>query len=63
MVQILVFIGVIALFAVFIYNGLVSSRNEVANVMGAVDATLKKRFDLIRRNSAGVCGSRKGDPD
>jgi LemA protein len=43
-------IGVIVLLVfIFIgmYNGLVKKRNEVENSFGAIDAMLKKRYDLI----------------
>ena len=47
MTELLIGIGVVVVLVVLIYNGLVGARNEVTNVMGSVDATLKKRFDLI----------------
>jgi LemA protein len=41
--------GVVLLFLIFmgIYNGLVRKRNEVENTFGAIDAMLKKRYDLL----------------
>lgn len=47
MVPILAVIGVFIIFVILTYNGMIAARNEVKNVMGSVDAALKKRFDLI----------------
>ena len=40
-------IGVILLFAIFMYNSLVGKKNQVENVFGSIDALLKKRYDLV----------------
>jgi LemA protein len=43
-------IGGVVLFVLIVigmYNGLVRKRNEVENTFGAIDAMLKKRYDLI----------------
>ena len=41
-------IGIVVLLVVIlIYNGLIAKKNQVANVFGAIDALLKKRYDLI----------------
>jgi len=43
-------IGGVVLFVLIIigmYNGMVRKRNEVENTFGAIDAMLKKRYDLI----------------
>lgn len=42
-----VFIGFVILVFIFLYNGLVGKRNQIANAEGSIDAMLKKRFDLI----------------
>jgi LemA protein len=47
MIVILSSIGAVLLFIVLIYNNLVSSRNNVENAFGSIDAMLKKRYDLI----------------
>ncbi len=39
--------ALIALFAIFIYNGLVSLRNQVRNSFAQIDVQLKRRNDLI----------------
>lgn len=44
---VLIAITVVALFAVSIYNGLVSSRNRFKNAYSQIDVQLKRRYDLI----------------
>lgn len=44
---ILIIIGAIALIFISVYNSLVRKRNETVNAFGAIDAMLKKRYDLI----------------
>lgn len=39
--------GVIVLFVIFIYNGLVSKRVETQNAFSQIDVQLKRRYDLI----------------
>lgn len=34
-------------YVIFLYNSIIRSKNEVSNALGSVDATLKKRYDLI----------------
>ncbi len=43
----LIILGVVGVIAVFIYNNLISKKNQVENIFGSMDAVLKKRFDLI----------------
>ncbi len=38
---------VIAIILAFVYNGLVSAKNQVENAKGDMDAMLKKRYDLL----------------
>ena len=45
---VVIVIVVVVLFAViFIYNSLISKKNQVKNVFGTIDALLKKRYDLL----------------
>ena len=44
---ILIVVAVIALLVVAMYNGLVSSRNQVKTAWATVDTQLQRRFDLI----------------
>lgn len=34
-------------YVIFLYNSIIRSKNETENALGSVDATLKKRYDLI----------------
>lgn len=43
----LIILAVIALALIATYNSLVKKRNETENAFGAIDAMLKKRYDLI----------------
>ena len=44
---VLVVLGLIAVFLVGLYNGLVRARNEVKNAWSQIDVQLKRRYDLI----------------
>ncbi|MCE5187126.1 MAG: LemA family protein [Planctomycetaceae bacterium] len=56
----LIVIGGIFLFAVLViagmYNSLVGKRNQVHNILGTMDAMLKKRWDLVPNLVATVKG-------
>ncbi|HBS93666.1 MAG TPA: hypothetical protein DEA85_06580, partial [Firmicutes bacterium] len=43
----LAIVGVIVLWAIASYNGLVQTRNQVKNGWAQIDVQLKRRFDLI----------------
>lgn len=43
----LVVLGVIVLYVVFVYNGLVTLRNRVSEAWSDIDVQLKRRYDLI----------------
>ena len=45
---------VVAIILIFMYNSLVSKKNQVENIFASVDATLKKRYDLIPNLVASV---------
>ena len=50
MVSLLVFLGIVAVFGIFVislYNGLVRACNEVKNAWSSIDVQLKRRHDLI----------------
>jgi LemA protein len=44
---VLAIIVVLVLFGVFMYNGLIRSRNQVENAWSQIDVQLKRRIDLI----------------
>lgn len=43
----LIVAGVALLFIVFMYNTLISKKNQVENIFASLDAMLKKRYDLL----------------
>jgi LemA protein len=50
MVPLLIVLGILvllALFAVFAYNGLIRRRNQIENAWSQIDVQLKRRLDLI----------------
>ena len=47
LIVISIFLGIILLIFIGIYNSLINRKNQIANAEGSVDAMLKKRFDLI----------------
>src|SRR5215207_6809239 len=47
LIVLLVVVGVILLFVVSIYNGLVSRRNRIDEALGQIQVQLKRRHDLI----------------
>jgi len=44
---VIVIVVVVLFAAIFIYNSLISKKNQVKNVFGTIDALLKKRYDLL----------------
>lgn len=47
LVIVLIIIGVVAVAAIGIYNGLITLRNRAANAWAQVDVQLRRRYDLI----------------
>ncbi len=47
MKYILIFLGVLVLWAVYIYNGFVSLRNRAVEAWADIEVQLKRRYDLI----------------
>jgi len=45
--SLLIALLVIAVILIFLYNSLISKKNQVENIYASVDTLLKKRFDLI----------------
>jgi LemA protein len=43
----LVIVGLVVLYVVFTYNGLVQLRNRVSEAWSDIDVQLKRRYDLI----------------
>lgn len=49
-----IFLAVLALILIVMYNSLIGKKNQVDNIFAGVDAVLKKRFDLIPNLVASV---------
>src|SRR4051812_15146495 len=47
LIVLLIIVGVIALFVIGIYNGLVGRRNRIDEALAQIDVQLKRRHDLI----------------
>jgi LemA protein len=56
LIILLVVVGVILLFVISIYNGLVSRRNRIDEALGQIQVQLKRRHDLIPNLVAAVKG-------
>ena len=56
LIIVLVVVGVLVLWCVGIYNGLVSLRNNRENAFANIDVQLKQRYDLIPQLVATVKG-------
>ena len=50
----LIILGVVAVFAILMYNSLIGKKNQVDNIFAGVDTVLKKRYDLIPNLVASV---------
>ncbi|MEJ7557175.1 MAG: LemA family protein [Pedobacter sp.] len=42
-----IFLGLIFIFGIALYNSLIGKKNQVANAFSSIDVMLKKRFDLL----------------
>jgi LemA protein len=60
---ILAVLGLIALWVVLVYNGLVSLRNDVQNAWKQIDVQLKRRHDLIPNLVTTVKGAMEFEQD
>ena len=40
-------LGVFVLYVIFLYNTIITRKNQTENAFGLVDTMLKKRYDLI----------------
>ena len=56
LIILLVVVGVILLFVVSIYNGLISRRNRIDEALGQIQVQLKRRHDLIPNLVSAVKG-------
>lgn len=43
----LIFVAILAVYGIIIYNSLISKRNQVSNIEAGIDVQLKRRYDLL----------------
>ncbi|WP_169975147.1 LemA family protein [Campylobacter sp. RM16191] len=46
-IWLLIFVAILAVYAIIIYNSLISKRNQVSNIEAGIDVQLKRRYDLL----------------
>ena len=59
----LIIIALLVVVSIFLYNYLISKKNQVENIFASVDALLKKRYDLIPNLVASVKEYMKHEKD
>ena len=59
----LVILGIIILYIIFSYNGLVSRRNQAREAWATIDTQLKRRYDLIPNLVESVKGAAKHEKE
>jgi LemA protein len=60
---VLVVIGIVILWAILVYNGLVGLKNQVENAWRQIDVQLKRRYDLIPNLVSTVKGAMEFERD
>ena len=63
MVTLLIVLGVLILYVVFVYNGLVARRNQAREAWATIDTQLKRRYDLIPNLLETVKGAAKHEKE
>ena len=59
MTTVLMILGILVLYVVFVYNGLIARRNQVREAWATIDTQLKRRYDLIPNLLESVKGAAK----
>jgi LemA protein len=59
MTTVLIVLGILVLYVVFVYNGLIARRNQVREAWATIDTQLKRRYDLIPNLLESVKGAAK----
>ncbi len=59
MTTVLIILGILVLYVVFVYNGLIARRNQVREAWATIDTQLKRRYDLIPNLLESVKGAAK----
>lgn len=63
MTTLLVVLGILVLYVVFAYNGLVARRNQAREAWATIDTQLKRRYDLIPNLLESVKGAAKHEKE
>lgn len=63
MTTVLVILGVLVLYIIFAYNGLVARRNQCKEAWATIDTQLKRRYDLIPNLLETVKGAAKHEKE
>ncbi len=63
MTTLLIVLGVLILYVVFVYNGLIARRNQVREAWATIDTQLKRRYDLIPNLLESVKGAAKHEKE
>ena len=59
MTTVLIVLGILVLYVVFVYNGLIARRNQVREAWATINTQLKRRYDLIPNLLESVKGAAK----
>ena len=59
MTTVLIVLGILILYVIFVYNGLIARRNQVREAWATIDTQLKRRYDLIPNLLETVKGAAK----
>ena len=59
MTTVLIILGILVLYVVFVYNGLIARRHQVREAWATIDTQLKRRYDLIPNLLESVKGAAK----
>ena len=63
MTTVLIILGILVLYVVFSYNGLVARRNQAREAWSTIDTQLKRRYDLIPNLIESVKGAAKHEKE
>ena len=63
MTTLLIVLGVLVLYVVFVYNGLIARRNQSREAWATIDTQLKRRYDLIPNLLESVKGAAKHEKE
>ena len=63
MTTVLIVLGVLILYVVFVYNGLIARRNQAREAWATIDTQLKRRYDLIPNLLESVKGAAKHEKE